>query len=506
MERMGFVVRIEEDLERTISQGRLPASGFLPSESLLARQYGVSRTTVREALLRLSARGLVVQYPGRKSRAVAMDVAVTLENLSVALHAEGPAHPERRRLLEGYLDLKREMTVELLSDCCERASERDLDALSDACFMLREEARWKQRPGWVEREFNLLRLAAITANRPGHFLLIQSLERSFWGMARRLLPLLDGESICEWALAAFSALHDRDAQTLRRKLPPLLQASDERLLRGLSPAQDAASPSAVTHSPTELHRNLSAEGKAARSEPSQEAPFPDLNSSLHAEGEALTSVAAFRESHARPDAASDEPWSVAAFREPHASPEAISDEASEPRPPQPHIEPDAAPGEPEPEEPSQQPHSEAMSGEPPSTEQVQETHGGPVVTLRESLSVVRDQESRAEPDAARVELMWEVQTQELGTTPGAPTCAPPVRQLQESGTPPGAALGELSAGFCANPSGCWTGSDKMRPTGGFPPRSVPRGFGCPSGDTALGRVVTPVRDEDGETGTDPEKL
>jgi GntR family transcriptional repressor for pyruvate dehydrogenase complex len=105
MERMGLVSRVAEELERLISQGLLPEGGLLPSEQTLARRYGVSRPTVREALLRLAVRGLVVQHPGRRSRAVAMDEAVTLENLGVALRGEGPAHPERRRLLEGYLAL-----------------------------------------------------------------------------------------------------------------------------------------------------------------------------------------------------------------------------------------------------------------------------------------------------------------------------------------------------------------------------------------------------------------
>ncbi|MBN1206873.1 MAG: winged helix-turn-helix transcriptional regulator, partial [Myxococcaceae bacterium] len=77
--------KVEQELERVISLGQLPEDGVLPSEHTLARRYGVSRSTVREALLRLGTRGLVVQHPGRKSRAVALDEAVTLENLSMAL-------------------------------------------------------------------------------------------------------------------------------------------------------------------------------------------------------------------------------------------------------------------------------------------------------------------------------------------------------------------------------------------------------------------------------------
>ena len=161
MERTGLVARIEQDLERIISLGRLPRNGFLPSEQLLARRYGVSRATARQALLRLAVRGLVVQHPGRRSRAVPLQEAVTLENLSVALHAEGPTPPERRRLLEGYFELKRETTVELLATCCEQATEADLNQLMDVCFLLEQKAPWEEKSVRAKREFELLRLAAL---------------------------------------------------------------------------------------------------------------------------------------------------------------------------------------------------------------------------------------------------------------------------------------------------------------------------------------------------------
>ncbi|HYH96976.1 FadR/GntR family transcriptional regulator [Hyalangium sp.] len=236
MERMGLVARVAEELERVISQGQLPEDGLLPSEQTLARRYGVSRATVREALLRLATRGLVVQHPGRRSRALALDESVTLENLGVALHGQGPALPERRRLLEGYFALKREVTVELLVACCESAPETALDQLRDSCFALRDAARWQEEPSlWAKLEFELLRLAARAADRPGHALLIQSLERSFRGMAGWVLPHLDSKAIHQWALCAFHALGERDTPVLRRELSALLQVADERLLRRLAP-------------------------------------------------------------------------------------------------------------------------------------------------------------------------------------------------------------------------------------------------------------------------------
>ncbi|HSP81247.1 MAG TPA: winged helix-turn-helix domain-containing protein, partial [Myxococcaceae bacterium] len=94
MERMGLVSQLEQELERMIVSGMLPEEGgVLPSEQMLARHHGVSRATVREALLRLAARGLVVQHPGRRTRAVPVGQAVSLENLGLLLNGRGGLYP-----------------------------------------------------------------------------------------------------------------------------------------------------------------------------------------------------------------------------------------------------------------------------------------------------------------------------------------------------------------------------------------------------------------------------
>jgi hypothetical protein len=195
----------------------------------------------------LAARGLVVQHPGRRSRAVPLSEAVTLENLSMVLHGEGPAHAEGRRLLGGYLALKRETMVELLAACCEHASQQELSRLGDACFVLGQTAPWEDQGRWGEREFALLRLAASVANRPGQFLLIQSMERSFWAMAGRLLPHLDCEAVRQWSRRALQLLDERDVQALRRELPALLQTGDERLLNGVAPTHEAEDTPESSH-------------------------------------------------------------------------------------------------------------------------------------------------------------------------------------------------------------------------------------------------------------------
>ena len=240
MRRMGLVDRLEAELERGISLGWLPGNGQLPSERTLAQKEGVSRSTAREALVRLESRGLIVRHPGRRSVALPLEQSLTLENLGVALHGNDSAHPERHVLLAGYFALKRELTVDLLVACCESASHERLAQVDSACYALEEVARHRpEREGWAAHEFEVLRRAALAVGRPGQLLLIYSLERALRGMARWVLPHLDSPSIQQWARLAWKALSDRDARALRQRLPALLEASDKRVLEALAPSSQA---------------------------------------------------------------------------------------------------------------------------------------------------------------------------------------------------------------------------------------------------------------------------
>ncbi|QRN97523.1 FadR family transcriptional regulator [Archangium violaceum] len=239
-ERTKLVEHIEEELEVMVARGAHPKTGTLPSERLLARQFGVARGTIREALLRLAARGLVVRRQGRQARAVALERAVTLESLSVALHTEALARPGRQRLLAGYFELKRQTTVELLVRCCEHVSEEHREPLDETCFWLEDGARRDEGDRrWVALEFELLRRAARAADLPGHFLLVQSLERAFWGMAELVWPHLAPKAVSHWVNQMSRWLDERDGTAMRTGLPPLLLSCDEHVLGRLWRERDS---------------------------------------------------------------------------------------------------------------------------------------------------------------------------------------------------------------------------------------------------------------------------
>ncbi len=57
--------QIADGIEAEIASGRFPEAAQLPTESMLARQFGVNRHTVRRALAALAGKGLVRATQGR---------------------------------------------------------------------------------------------------------------------------------------------------------------------------------------------------------------------------------------------------------------------------------------------------------------------------------------------------------------------------------------------------------------------------------------------------------
>ena len=60
-----FYYQIKEDLMRKCSDGTYPVNAQVPSELELARQYGVSRPTIRQAILELVQDGVLSRARGR---------------------------------------------------------------------------------------------------------------------------------------------------------------------------------------------------------------------------------------------------------------------------------------------------------------------------------------------------------------------------------------------------------------------------------------------------------
>lgn len=169
--------RLYEDvvhqLQSLISSGRLEPGDQLPSERALADQLAVSRTSVREALRILEARGMLEARPGQ------------------GLFVRGRRTDEIVSVLAAYLVRERESFLEVLDvrEALERkaaeraailATQSDLDALKAAVVAMQEEVLEGGSPLESDTEFHRA-LGAASRNE----VLRQTLDTVLGVMAQR---------------------------------------------------------------------------------------------------------------------------------------------------------------------------------------------------------------------------------------------------------------------------------------------------------------------------------
>lgn len=100
---------VADQLEQLIRDGALSEGSFLPPERELMQRFGVGRPAIREALLSLQQKGLIIVGNGERARVTAPDAARLIGALSGAARVyltreEGVRHFQAaRRLFEGAL-------------------------------------------------------------------------------------------------------------------------------------------------------------------------------------------------------------------------------------------------------------------------------------------------------------------------------------------------------------------------------------------------------------------
>jgi DNA-binding FadR family transcriptional regulator len=94
---------IAAELRRLIAAGEIPPGGRIPTEAALCSQFGVSRTTVREAIQALRACGVLEVTPGRGSFIRRPDPAPLLQELALVLTACGSSCGEASVLQQALL-------------------------------------------------------------------------------------------------------------------------------------------------------------------------------------------------------------------------------------------------------------------------------------------------------------------------------------------------------------------------------------------------------------------
>lgn len=118
---------MSRELEEAILEKRLEPAARLPAEGELCRSFGVSRTVVREALQRLTARGLVHSVPGSGSYVASSNLA----DLERCLSLLSQLHADQKAFLE-LLDLRLLIETELAGRLAQSPSPESLQQLREA--------------------------------------------------------------------------------------------------------------------------------------------------------------------------------------------------------------------------------------------------------------------------------------------------------------------------------------------------------------------------------------
>jgi GntR family transcriptional repressor for pyruvate dehydrogenase complex len=113
-------------LEGLISQQHLQPGDRLPSERELAKQFGVSRTVVREAMRAMAAKGLVEVQSGSGTILRGMTTDTISKSFSMLLR-QGRPHLDYDKVNE----VRRLLEVEIAGLAAERRTAADLDKLQE---------------------------------------------------------------------------------------------------------------------------------------------------------------------------------------------------------------------------------------------------------------------------------------------------------------------------------------------------------------------------------------
>ena len=159
--------QIAEQLRSLIGKGEFTTGTRLPAERDLAKQLGVSRPSVREALIALEVEGWVEVRTG--SGVYVLDRSNRAKGLQIASTEWGPLELIRaRRVVEG----------EIASMAAVQARRKDIDAMRKAIDAMKSDASRGVLPIEGDRAFHTAIVEAC-----GNVVLIETVQ-SFWDSRR----------------------------------------------------------------------------------------------------------------------------------------------------------------------------------------------------------------------------------------------------------------------------------------------------------------------------------
>jgi GntR family transcriptional repressor for pyruvate dehydrogenase complex len=210
------------EIERLILSGLLPVGGRIPPERELAELWGLSRSSVRDALKQLALRGLIERRPGRGT--IVVEKVNQLGGTLIDLLNDG-----QHELLQ-VMEVRTVIEPSVAARAAQRARPVDLEELAQLLREMSEKVTVK-RFAELDRTFHL-----SIARATGNPLLVSLLERVGEIVDQSPHELLQSRSehlttLSEHA-AIFQALCERDPEAAEAAALAHLESVQQQILSG----------------------------------------------------------------------------------------------------------------------------------------------------------------------------------------------------------------------------------------------------------------------------------
>ncbi len=153
--RKGVAQEIVEQLREQILSGGIAPGASLPAERRLAEAFGVNRLTVRQAIARLEALGLVQAHHGSGTRVLDFRRSADVGLLTDLMTVRRGDRALSTRVLRDLLEVRRVIAIEVVALVAARAGEQDLRDLR--ALAQEQAARTGDRPAFVRGDLEFTR-------------------------------------------------------------------------------------------------------------------------------------------------------------------------------------------------------------------------------------------------------------------------------------------------------------------------------------------------------------
>lgn len=181
---------VPDEIKRVIIEANLTAGDALPTEAELMQRLGVSRGSLREALKRLQARGIVEVVHGRGMYVGRLSMDALVDGLS--FHIRLSNAEETRRLASDLVDVRDLLESALVQRVALSADADRVQALERIVVAMENTAVDAEPFQDLDRDFHTVLYDGI------HNTVVAQLIRAFWTVldaARPALPVSRGDRV-----------------------------------------------------------------------------------------------------------------------------------------------------------------------------------------------------------------------------------------------------------------------------------------------------------------------